>query len=77
MFNSLHATPTLNHILLTACDLLHVHKIVLMIQYVPTHQNNIADALSRFQNNRVLYFYPALIISQFEPPQLTLGAASN
>jgi hypothetical protein len=76
MFNTLHASPLLNPILLTAVDLQVKFDVQLRVFHVPGVQNGIADALSRFDNDRALSLNNKLRISAFLPPQLTMGATT-
>jgi hypothetical protein len=74
IFNSLHASPTLNTILITSVDLILQFKIELRVLHVAGTTNNTADSLSRFQNARAVAHAPDLSISPFTPPQLSKGA---
>ncbi|KDR73956.1 hypothetical protein GALMADRAFT_71552 [Galerina marginata CBS 339.88] len=74
MFNSLRATPTYNPILLTACDLLIRHSTSLRVCHISGKDNDIADALSRLENECALAACPTLSINQFLPPRLMMGA---
>jgi hypothetical protein len=76
MFNSLHASPILNPILLTAIDLLLQFDVQLRVFHVPGTDNGVADALSRFDNERALLLHHKLTIKPFIPPHLTLGATT-
>jgi hypothetical protein len=75
MFNTLHASPNLNPILMTAIDLLIIHNAELRVFHIPGVANGIADALSRFQNDRAQRQSFGLNINPFIPPQLTKGAS--
>ncbi|KAG2047272.1 hypothetical protein BDR06DRAFT_836231, partial [Suillus hirtellus] len=74
MFNSLRAHPPYNPILLAAVDVLLQHEVDLRMEFVPGHENGVADALSQFQNERVLMLAPAASFFNFKPPQNALGA---
>jgi hypothetical protein len=74
IFNSLHASPALNPILITAVDLLLRFNVELRVLHVAGTDNGTADALSRFENERALCLTPNLSISPFIPPQLSKGA---
>ena len=73
IFNSLSASPRLNPILRTACDIAldggHDWKVL----FIPGKDNQTADALSRFDIDRALKLQPALTVRSFEPPRVTLG----
>lgn len=73
MFNTLRAQPPYNSILISAMDVLIEHSVDLRVVHVSGHLNNVADALSRFQNERVLDFAPNAQIFDFEPPRDALG----
>ncbi|TFK33544.1 hypothetical protein BDQ12DRAFT_615093 [Crucibulum laeve] len=79
MFNTLHAQPSLNPILLTAVDFALNHDIHFRVFHIPGERNTVADALSRFHNQHAidaaaLTSHTPLHISLFQPPHLTLGA---
>jgi hypothetical protein len=74
IFHSLRALPAYNFILRSAVDILLKSNHQLRVQYVPSDQNDIADAISRQQFNRALTLCPKLRINFFEPPRLPLGA---
>ena len=76
MFNTLHASPLLNPILLTAVNLQVKFDVQLHVFHVPGVWNGIADALSHFDNDRALSLNNNLRISTFLPPQLTMGATT-
>jgi hypothetical protein len=46
-----------------------------MVFHVPGVHNEMADALSHLQNDQLASLHPELVISAFQPPQSTLGAA--
>ncbi|OJA13912.1 hypothetical protein AZE42_11795, partial [Rhizopogon vesiculosus] len=64
MFNSLRARPPYNGILLSAMDVLLQYGIDLRVAHIPGEENVVADALSRFQNERVLALVPAATASR-------------
>jgi len=77
LFNTLHASPEYNPLLITAVDLVLHSKISFRVLHVPGHDNIVADALSRFQNHRAISAAPKLNIYPFQPPRLMLGAAKK
>jgi hypothetical protein len=74
MFNSLHAKPSHNPLLLTAVDISSSSSCLFRVFHIPGELNIVADALSRFRNDVALRAAPGLTITTFQPPQLTLGA---
>ncbi|KIY43016.1 hypothetical protein FISHEDRAFT_78924 [Fistulina hepatica ATCC 64428] len=74
MFNSFHALPPYNPLLITVVDLLLSTKCQLRVLHVPGAQNKIADALSRFQNDLASQISLDLKIYPFIPPRLSSGA---
>jgi hypothetical protein len=77
MFNSLHASPHLNPILITAVNLLLTSNVELRVLHIAGTTNQTADALSRFNNNRLSSIAPNLSVSKFTPPQLSKGALTT
>jgi hypothetical protein len=77
MFNSLRAHPPYNSIMLAAVDILLEYQVDLRVEFIPGSENRVADALSRFQNERVLEIAPAASFFDFEPPRDALGAAKK
>jgi hypothetical protein len=76
MFNSLHALPAYNSILITATDLLLSSGIHLRVFHIPREENKVADALSRLDVPTACRFQPGLKVTKFTPPRFTLGEAS-
>jgi hypothetical protein len=72
MFNSLHALPPYNPILISAVDILRTSSMQLRVFFIPGQNNIVADALSRFNDTTALQHVPALSISSFIPPRLSL-----
>jgi hypothetical protein len=77
MFQSLHAHPPYNSIMLAAVDILLKYSVDLCIEFIPGSENGIADALSCYQNEKVLELAPQASIFDFEPPWKVLGAAKK
>ncbi|KAF7761778.1 hypothetical protein Agabi119p4_9770 [Agaricus bisporus var. burnettii] len=73
VYNTLYALPFYNPLLQNAIDLLLSSHCQICVLYVPTEQNQIADALSRHELERALSLVPDLIILDFQPPRNTLG----
>jgi len=73
MFNSLHALPAYNPILITAVDLLITSGIQLRVFHVPRGSNKVADALSRLDVVTAMQLQPGLVVTKFSPPRFTLG----
>lgn len=74
IFNTLSASPRLNPILISACNIslssFHDFKVL----FIPGYQNTIADALSRFEIDKAHYIDRQLQIHLFQPPRVTLGS---
>ena len=75
MFNTLHALPAYNPILITASDLLLRTGIQLRVFHVPRGYNTVADALSRRDVDTACRLQPGLVVTEFSPPRFTLGEA--
>jgi hypothetical protein len=73
MFNTLHALPAYNPILITATDLLTSSGIQLRVFHIPRENNKVADALSRLDAASARRFQPNLAVTKFSPPRFTLG----
>jgi hypothetical protein len=73
MFNSLHALPAYNDILITTVNWLIARKMERRVFFIPGSLNTIADALSHFQNDVAMWHVPGLTIWPFTPPRFTLG----
>jgi hypothetical protein len=75
MFNTLHALPAYNPILITAVDLLIASGIQLRVFHIPRESNKVADALSRLDGITARRLQPGLSVTKFSPPRFTLGEA--
>lgn len=73
MFNTLSALPAYNPIALTAAEWLLKTGIQLRVFHLPRRFNEVADALSRFENIKARSLEPSLSIGPFTPPRFTLG----
>ncbi|KAF5363165.1 hypothetical protein D9758_008410 [Tetrapyrgos nigripes] len=74
MFNSLHATPDYNHLLITAMSCLLDSNIQLRVLHIPGAENVIADAVSRKKFKFVRTKVPNVQILEFTPPKLSHGS---
>ena len=77
IFDSLHALPVYNSLLMTAVDLSLRANINFRVLHIPGSLNRVADTHSRSHFDRAKLFSPCLDISIFTPPRLTLGAAAS
>jgi hypothetical protein len=77
MFNTLRAQPIYNPLVMAAVNLALDFGIEFRVFHIPGEDNIVADALSRFRFDTLATFAPLLQILQFQPPRLTLGAASS
>ncbi|KAF6757032.1 hypothetical protein DFP72DRAFT_809967 [Ephemerocybe angulata] len=73
IFNSLRASPRINPILKQACDISLDSCSDYKVLFVPGVQNQIADALSRFDFDRATSLSPGIVFHPFTPPRITLG----
>ena len=74
MFNTLHAQPLYNPLLITVVEILLLSKTHLRVFHVPGDENIVADGLSRSHYDSVFHLVPTLQVYNFIPPRLTLGA---
>ncbi|KAJ3911164.1 hypothetical protein F5877DRAFT_93815 [Lentinula edodes] len=74
MFHALKAKQLYNPLLLTAIDHSICSNLQFRVAHIPGDENDIADALSRFDYARILQLVPSMEIYNFTPPQLVLGA---
>ena len=75
MFNTLHALPAYNPILITAVDLLLASNIQLRVFHIPHNENKVADALSHLDCTTARWFHPGLVVTRFSPPWFMMGEA--
>ena len=73
MFNTLHALPAYNPILITAVDFLITSNVQLRVFHIPRNENKVADALSRLDPVTAGQLHPGLAVTKFSPPRFTLG----
>jgi len=73
MFNTLHALPAYNPILITAVEFLLKTGIQLRVLHISRNINHVADALSRLDSATAQRLQPRLVVSNFTPPRFTLG----
>src|SRR6202522_4772919 len=74
IFQSLRCKPPYNDLVKFTVSLLLRHRISLRVVHVPGVDNIVADALSRFENERAIAACQGLQISTFQPPRVTMGA---
>jgi hypothetical protein len=74
MFNTLHAKPEYNSLLLTAVAYVLGTHSSFRVFHIPGEQNVVSDTLSRNRPGAALSAAPGITILPFEPPQLTSGA---
>ncbi|TFY74939.1 hypothetical protein EWM64_g9073, partial [Hericium alpestre] len=77
LFNTLHAQPQYNSLLLYAVDRLLASGIDLHVQHLPGSSNGVADTLSCFQIDRALALHPGLSTFTFMPPLSRLGSGEQ
>jgi len=75
MFNTLHALPAYNLILIMAVDLLISSSIQLRVFHIPHNENKVADALSCLDVSAAHQLQPDLVVTKFSPPRFMLGEA--
>ena len=74
IFTSLAAKPVYNKILMCSIDMLLEDDLDLHVFHIPSHDNLIANPLSRYKNRLATILSPGLIIGTFTPPQDAMGA---
>jgi hypothetical protein len=75
MFNSLHAKPSYNPLLLSSIDVRTLSSLDVLVRHVPGDINTIADAISRGKFTLARNLIPNLAIISFTPPRDALGAS--
>ena len=73
IFHSLRSLPPYNNLLKFTISLLIKFDISLRVIHISGVDNDIADALSRFDNTQAYTACPGLTISSFQPPRIMLG----
>ncbi|KAF5320019.1 hypothetical protein D9758_018374 [Tetrapyrgos nigripes] len=76
MFNSLHAKPDYNPLLITAMNILLDANMHLRVLHIPGSNNNIADAISRNKFEVVKSEARGATLHFFTPPELSSGSNS-
>jgi len=76
-FNTLAVEPIYNPMLRFAVDLLIKTQSQLRVLYVPGPENEVADALSRSDFDRLDRLSPGLVIEQLTPPREALGVVEQ
>ncbi|KAM5539527.1 hypothetical protein V8D89_006799 [Ganoderma adspersum] len=77
IFNTLHADPPYNPILMSTIDVRIQFDVDMRVDYIPGELNTVADALSRYQFKRALSLDPKLVLFPFLSPRDALGVRSN
>ncbi|KAF5339663.1 hypothetical protein D9758_015593 [Tetrapyrgos nigripes] len=76
IFNSLHAKPDYNPLLITAVNILLDNNIQLRVLHVPGNDNIIADAISCSNFDILDSKAPTATLHTFSPPELSSGSKS-
>ncbi|KAF5372088.1 hypothetical protein D9758_004963 [Tetrapyrgos nigripes] len=76
MFNSLHAKPDYNPLLITAMNILLDTNMQLRVLHIPGSSNVVADAISRSKFEVVRSEAPKATLHSFTPPELSSGSNS-
>ena len=74
IFSTLRARPPFNSVDMLSVDVLISYGIDLRVAHLAGANNHVADALSRFKNDKACALMPNLTIFLFTPPQDALGA---
>jgi hypothetical protein len=77
MFDSLHAKPSYNPLLLSSINARIKSSLDVRVRHVPGGDNVIADAISREKFSAATSLIPDLTILPFTPPRDALGAPSQ
>jgi len=77
MFDSLHAKPQYNPLLISSINARIHSSLDVRIRHVPGDNNTIADAISREKFSLARHLVPNLTILSFTPPRDALGASSQ
>ena len=75
MFNSCHARPSYNPLLISSIDARIHSSLDVRVDHVAGKTNTIADAISRKKFALALHLIPNLTILSFTPPRDALGAS--
>jgi hypothetical protein len=68
MFNTLHAQPVYNPLVMTAVDLALDYAVEFHVFHIPGEDNVVSDAISHFRDDILATFAPTLCVLQFQPP---------
>jgi hypothetical protein len=77
MFDSLHAKPSYNPLLVSSINARIHSSLDVRVRHVPGDNNTIADAISREKFSLAIRLVPDLTIHSFTPPRDALGASSQ
>jgi hypothetical protein len=77
MFNSCHAKPPYNSLLISSINVCTRSSLDVHVHHVAGENNTIADAISRKKFTLALKLIPNLTILSFTPPRDALGAPCN
>jgi hypothetical protein len=77
MYNTLHAQPSHNQLLISSINAQFRSSLNVCAYHVPGKQNIIADAISRQNFKLAIQLIPNLTILPFTPPRDALGAPSQ
>jgi len=75
MFDSLHAKPSYNPLLVSSINTRIYSSLDVHVRHVPGENNTIADAISHEKFSQAYHLVPNLTILSFTPPQDALGAS--
>lgn len=77
MNNTLRSKKAYNPILLCTADILIASGMQFRVHHIAGKDNTVADALSRWMNDKACAIVPGLRILPFIPPQAALGAVEQ